>query len=73
MLDFINEGRKALVCAIGTVLSVVIFTHNFDSFLHGNVCLAIGLALVVLTPVATWLVPNKAKSLSRNDSRAGVV
>jgi hypothetical protein len=70
MFDFINESRKALVSAIGTVLSVVIFTHNFDSFLHGNVCLAVGLASVVLTPVATWLVPNKAKeSLSSSAVR----
>jgi hypothetical protein len=60
MLSKLSEIRKAVVAAIGVVLTVLTFvTNNFGGLLPAQWTAVIGSVVAVLTVVATWATPNK--------------
>lgn len=56
----INAARKAIAAALGMLLTVLTLLDKIP--LGGHINLIVGIVLAVLTPVVTWLVPNKAKA-----------
>jgi hypothetical protein len=50
--------RKAIASAVGVALTALTFAHHF-SFLPSTWQTVIGILIAVLTPIVTWLVPNK--------------
>lgn len=60
MLAKLSEIRKAIVSAIGVVLTILTFvTHNFGGLLPASWTAIIAAIIGVLTVVATWATPNK--------------
>lgn len=51
--------RKAIASGVGVALTALTFA-NVIPFIPGSIHSQIGIALAILTPVATWLIPNKA-------------
>jgi hypothetical protein len=58
MLSQLSSAKKALAAALGMVLTVLTFTHNLP-FVPAQWEAVVGVVLAVLTPIATWLTPNK--------------
>lgn len=58
MLAKINSARKAIASALGVLLTAVSLANTLH--LPGHLGVIIGTAFAVLTPVVTWLTPNKA-------------
>lgn len=62
MLATVAAWRKSLAAALGSLVTVLAFTHNIP-FLPASFVTEVGVVLGVLTPVITWLVPpNKVAS-----------
>lgn len=61
MFAFLGNIAKALASAIGVAVTVLTVADKIP-FVPGPWHVTIGVILAVLTPVATWLVPNKAKA-----------
>jgi hypothetical protein len=62
MLDKLAQARKFLVTALGSLLTVLTFTHNLP-FLPANVSAAVGIGIAAITSILTWLVPNAKPAL----------
>lgn len=60
MLTTLAQWRKALASGIGTLLTILTFTGNLP-FIPSTWVTTIGVVVGILTPIATWLVPNKTK------------
>lgn len=58
MLTFFASAKKAVVAAVGVALTALTFAHSL-TFLPAQWTVAVGVVLAILTPVATWLAPNK--------------
>lgn len=54
----LTKFDKALTSALGVALTVLGLADKIP-FLPGSWHHTVGLLLAVLTPIATWLVPNK--------------
>jgi hypothetical protein len=54
------SARKAIAAGLGAVLSAVLLTEKVSFLLPPHAQAVLGVLTVVLTPVVTWLVPNKA-------------
>lgn len=52
--------RKAIASALGVLLTVLTFAYGLP-FL-GQYHIVIGIVVAILTPIATYLVPNKPKT-----------
>lgn len=50
--------KKAIASAVGVALTVATLLHSLP-FLHGPVGTWTGVVIAILTPIATYLVPNK--------------
>lgn len=61
-MDTLKSIAKAIVAGLGALLTALTFAHQFDSFLPGPVHTIVGIVIAVLTPLLTWLVPNKTKT-----------
>jgi hypothetical protein len=64
MLAKLNNARKALVSALGVLLSGLLLAQNFSAFLPHTVGVALGTLIGLLTPVVTYLTPNKTPAAS---------
>jgi hypothetical protein len=69
MLSALSNVRKAIVAAIGVILSGLTFTHNLDPILNwipggSKVEAVVGILIVILTPIVTWWTPNAPASSS---------
>ena len=58
MLSKLAEIRKALVAGIGVTLTALTFAHTW-TFLPTAWTVAVGTVIAILTPILTWLAPNK--------------
>ena len=56
----LSEIRKAVVAGVGVALSFLLGVHDISSFLPASVNIWVGAAIAILTPIATYLVPNGA-------------
>lgn len=59
MLSQFASIRKAVVAALGVALTALTFAHTL-TFLPASWVATVGVLLAVLTPIATWLTPNRA-------------
>lgn len=57
-LPALSSVRKAVAAAVGSLLTVLTFAHSLP-FIPAQYETLIGVVLGVLTPLATWLIPNR--------------
>lgn len=50
--------RKALITAVGLVLTLLTAVHDISSFLPASVNVPVAAVIAILTTIATYLVPN---------------
>lgn len=61
MLSKLGEVQKFLVSALGMVLTVLAFTDKIP-LLPTTWHVGVVAVIAILTPILTWLTPNKAPS-----------
>lgn len=52
--------RKAVAAAVGSLLTVLLLTEKVSFLLPPHYQAVLGVLVGILTPIATWAVPNKA-------------
>lgn len=65
MLSSLKGSLKAVAGFLGVLLTVLTFTHNIP-FLPASLEAAVGVGIMVLTPIVAWFAPYKSTSAAKS-------